>query len=284
MIELPGTATRSMADDVRAAIASGAVELPPLPELTLRVRKMIESEDADAKAVAAMIRHDAAVSAAVIRVANSAAYGGLQTVTDLGPAVVRLGLRVVGAVVVVVAHKGNFHSADPARLKLLRSLWDHAVATAICARRIARTGTGDAEEAFLAGLLHDAGRLLTLRAVDYLEQQGHAQVTLAVVEDLMDLLHAELGTQVLESWKLPEPVCRVARQHHDPAAAATDLLVARVQAGCAVARKVGAHTHPDPHLRLLELPCVDRLKLGDLELASLMVDLEDEVAEIRRLL
>ena len=281
----PSTA-HSLADGIREAVKRGEFCLPPLPELATRVLDLLRDDDgADSRRVAELVRNDQAVTATLLRMANSAAFGGLKEVTELSQAITRVGLRQVSSVLTALLHKGNFETANAARLTLFRCLWDHAVATAIAAKYLTASGGGDPEEAFLAGLLHDTGKLVVLKAVDEVtRREPGTNLTDAVVEELTDLLHAELGHSTLVRWKLPGPICRVALHHHDEQPASGDVLLMRVQAADAISRKMGAHPHPDPDMNLLEVPAVERLNLNDLELATLMVDLEDSLTAIKQLI
>lgn len=274
----------SLAAQIREAVGSGVLTLPPLPEAAARVLGLLRDEaGVDASRLAELIELDPTMAAAVLRAANSAAFGGLRALSEVGPAVARLGARQVGAVVTSASVKGHFTSGVPAKMALLHTLWDHAVATATTCRRLAASGGGDPAEAFLAGLLHDTGKLLVLKGVDRLEESGTGTLTATVVQELMAMLHPDLGYRALVAWKIPEPICEVALQHHSPAPAGSQPLLLRVQAANAIARKLGAHERPAPDLDLMEVPAVDRLNLGELEVAALMVDVEDDLARIRGL-
>jgi HD-like signal output (HDOD) protein len=268
----------------RASVFGETLVLPPLPEIASRLMQLLRDEDAaDPRNVAELVGNEPAMTASILRMANPASFGGLRPVAELDEAIARLGMRQVGALVTTVAHKGHFESDDPEMKSLLHGLWDHAVASALAAKHLTALGEGDRTEAFIAGLLHDTGKLLALKGLDQLERQGNG-FTPSVAEELMNLLHTELGHTVLRSWKIAEPICRVALHHHDSEPAPDDLLLLRVQAANTIARKLGAHPHPDPDLDLFEAPSIERLNIGDLELAALMVDVEDEIHEVRRLL
>lgn len=284
MTDLMAPGVPSLADQIREAVAGGTLSLPALPAVATRVLQLLHDEEADSAPLTELIESDPTIAASVLRVANSAVYSGLNQIADIDQAIARLGARQVGTVVTTVALKGHFATDDPVKRELLQALWNHAVATALAARRLTVAGGGDAVEAFLAGLLHDTGKLLVLRGADHLEQLDRRRpITAVVLDELIDALHVELGHHALSSWKIAEPVCRVALHHHDPNVPARDLLLLRVQAANAIARKLGAHPKPDPGLNLLEVPPIERLNLRDLELASLLVDLEDELARLRRL-
>ncbi len=273
----------SLADRIREAVESGELQLPPLPDLLVRLRTLLDDESVDAPSVARLVRNEPAIVASLLKIANAAAYAGLQEVKDLNQAIARLGLKQVGSLITALMLKEHFRSNDPEKRRLLQGLWDHAVATGLAARRLALQNNGDPEQAFLAGLLHDTGRLLVLKAVDFLEDKDKEQFTGSLILELMDALHTELGYETLTSWKLPEAICRIARHHHDEAGDDADGLLMQVQAGDVIARKLGAHLAPSPSLNLSECPAIERMRMSDLELAALLVDIEDEFAEVRSL-
>jgi HD-like signal output (HDOD) protein len=71
------------------------------------------------------------------------------------------------------------------------------------------------EQAFLAGLLHDVGKLLVLKGVDQVQRdEPTLEITEPLLAELMRTLHTELGHQVLVGWRLPETVCQAALRHH----------------------------------------------------------------------
>lgn len=277
--------TPALADRIKEAVHSGKVCLPPLPELATRLIALLRDEErASARGVADLLGNDPAMTAGILRMANSAIFGGLRTVSDLDQAVARLGMQRIGALVTTVIHKGHFHTTHTQWNKYVMSLWDHAITTALGARRFAAHTSCDATEAYLAGLLHDAGKLMVLKGVDEITRGSAAPYpTPPVIEELMDLLHPHLGYETLMTWKLPGTICRVVLHHHDPEPGADDHLLGSVQAANAVSRKMGMHPWPDPDLNLLKVRAIERMGLDDLELAALMVDLEDEFQGIRQM-
>jgi HD-like signal output (HDOD) protein len=278
--------TGTLVETIRAAATKGELVLPPLPALAARVSALLrDDEHSDSRSVAEVLKNDPAIVATVLRISNSASYGGLQPITDLGQAIARLGLRQVGSIVTAVSHKGQFQSRSPERAKLLEDLWGHAVAVALGAKRLAVVGRADGEQAFLAGLLHDTGRLVVIKWIDEAERRSPTtRFTAALTDELMEALHAELGHRTLVAWKIPEPICGIALNHHAAQPRAEDMLLLRVQAANAFAKKLGADPEPEPDMDLLEIPAVEALRIGELELAALMVDLEDEIARVRALL
>jgi HD-like signal output (HDOD) protein len=273
-------------DRIREGVARGKVFLPPLPEMLLKLREALQDERSDVHRVAGLLKHDPASSTLAIRMANSAAYGGLKPVENLEAAIGRLGLRRIHSLVTTLLHRANFEAPRPERRALFAALWDHAVATAVGARALTqRAGRGDREEAFLAGLLHDCGSLLVLKGLDWLEAHDRSSpVPEPVVEELFDVLAPDLGAKTLEGWGMPEAVCETARRCRDTQVGGLSELALRVQFAAAIARRMGFHPRPDPALSLASVPAQERLRVGDVELAAVMVDVEDAVAELKRAL
>ena len=132
-----------------------------------RLLQLLRDEDrADLNTAGALIENEPAMAASVLRMANSASFGGLRRLEDPGEAIGRLGLRQVSSLVTAVSHRGHFESGDPERKQSLRVLWDHAVATALASKSLAAREGADLAESFLAGLLHDIGKLLVLKGAD----------------------------------------------------------------------------------------------------------------------
>jgi HD-like signal output (HDOD) protein len=278
-------AQKSLADRIREAVETDKVQLPPLPELTVRLQQLLANpDDVQMKPVLDLVSNDPAVAASLLRIANSATFGGLQRVTNLHQAIARLGFEQVGSIVTALTMKGYFTN-DGQKRELLSRLWDHSLTSAFAARRLAQRVGVDATEAFLAGLLHDCGRLLVLKALEHLEQHGgQARTPPALVEELMETLHTTLGHRTLTAWRLPDGVARVALHHEEPAGDGTeDVLLMCVQAADLITKKLGFHPQPAPDLPLLQEPAIETLGLGDVELATLMIDLEDELGEVKKL-
>lgn len=279
------TAQLSIADTIKQLIETDTVQLPPLPRVAMKLKAMLDSDEADARKVSQLIETEPAMAASVMRVANSTAFGGLRAVTELPQAIARLGMKQVSSIVTALALKGHFVDESKEKRARLQALWDHSIGSAFSARQIATKIQEDPDQAFLAGLLHDVGQLLVLKAVDHLEADPafETPITDTVRDELMDGMHPELGHDALTNWKLPEPVCLAARHHEDPEEKSSDALLLCVQAAILVTKKMGLHADPVPEINLLAEPVIEAIGISDVELAELMIDLEDELEEVRKL-
>lgn len=285
MSSVPQPIERPLTEQIRDIALSGDVSLPPLPSTTRRILELLQDEfGVDPKSIATTIRTDPALVAAVLKAANAAFFSGLPAVSDLNTAVSRLGMRRVGSLVLTLQQKAQYEALGKRRAGYLDALWVHALATALAARYLARQAGGDPEEAYLAGLLHDIGQLLVLQSIDHLEASAEGlDISDSMRDEILETTHAELGGHVLASWGLPASICDAVRMHHADPESTENELALRIQAGDVIARKIGAHPNPAFDASLEELYVIERLGMTEIELAALLVDLEDELAQLRSL-
>jgi putative nucleotidyltransferase with HDIG domain len=266
---------------IEAEISAGNVDLPPLPEVALRVRELI-AKDGDLAAIAQLIEREPAYAAAILRYANSVAFAGLKQIADLQQAMARLGLKAVEQTVLAISARSAFQPSGPVDDQIFRRLWDHSFATAVAARRLTTKNVGT-ELAFLAGLLHDVGKVVVLRCASDLREQSPDRFSFSdrVLIEFLDELHCRVGDAFLASWNIPEEVREAVRRHHDASFTADDVLPAIVSCADLVAQKLGASLRPNPDLHLLECPAAQVLRLDDVRLANLLIDVEDDIERFR---
>ena len=276
------TLNEPLADRVSGLISNGEFELPPLPELAVKMRTAMEDESTSAADIAALIRTEPAVAAALLRTANSAAFGGLKTISDLSQAISRLGMKRVQTLVTGLLAQGQFDGGSQSSRQAIELLWNHAIASATVARKLASREGYEAEVAFVAGLLHGIGRLIVVRALDHLSKKDpELALTDEATRELVDGLQFELGFKTLTAWNLPEDICEAARAMDPAAEPSTREIIPIVQAADLIAKKLSMHPEPDPDLNLMDQDAIDTMEISEIELGALMIDLEDEIEEIK---
>ncbi len=284
---MPSLPDVSLGQLVEAEIQKGDIELPVLPEVAVRVRELVAHEG-DIADIVTVIEQEPAFAAAVLRYANSVAYAGLREIVDLRQAVTRLGLQAVEQTILSIAARNAFRSDQPEDERLFRSLWDHSIVTALAARRLASRVSGVGPElAFLGGLLHDFGKVLILHCAASLRKRlGHPSgLSETALLEFFDSLHCKVGDNLFNKWNLPVEIRDVARRHHDEKFVdPQDRLIATVAFADGVAAKLGASLRPDPSLSLLDRPAASLVRIDDVRLASLLVDLEDDILRVREAL
>jgi putative nucleotidyltransferase with HDIG domain len=172
------------------------------------------SDDSDSRQLADVIRRDAAMSAHILRLANSPLFRPRTPIVSLQQALSRLGMTQVRQVAFAIACKQRVFRARGYQSEVYGS-FQHSFAAALAAQEIARSKRWNVEEAFLAGLLHDVGRPVLLQAiVDVVgpERSLPRNAVLAAVADL----HAGVGGMLAEKWGLPARIGDAITFHHQP--------------------------------------------------------------------
>ncbi|RPI43464.1 MAG: HDOD domain-containing protein [Betaproteobacteria bacterium] len=272
----------SLMQAVEQALASGSLQIPVYSATASRLQAIVAQEDADAKQVEQVLNQDPALAAQVLRVANSPFYGGLSKISTVSGAAQRLGLRQVVNIAVLTAQRAAHASADPTVKALMQRLWQHSVGCAIGAKWLAEHAScrEHANEAFMAGLLHDVGSLLLLRVLESLRsRQPEQPMPESLVLEVIAALHADQGARLIRHWGLPESYAAVAANHHgvesDP-----DTVTQLVRVANEACHKLGMSLTPDPSIRLSTLPETASLGVREIVLAELEIAIEDGVSAL----
>jgi putative nucleotidyltransferase with HDIG domain len=205
-------------DQRRAKIIDGVDSIPPFPEVATRVLQLAQDPDSSAADLARAISRDAALTASILRAANSAALGAREPLTGLPEAVVRLGLRSVRDLVVIDCLPSRRVSASAVQ----RQLWMHSVASALACRAIGVLLRGpDPEWDFLAGLFHDVGRihlndLFPQAYQKFWESDLSDEGWLLAERSAFGIDHAEVGSAILARWDLSADLQQAVADHHLP--------------------------------------------------------------------
>ena len=194
-------------------LESGQLQLPTLPEVALRVRDVVDDEDANASQIAEIIAQDAALSARLIQVGNSPLYRGRQEIDRLSMVVARLGNKLVRNLVTSQVMKQMFQATNDVVDQHLRAVWEHSVQVAAIARALAGSVPGVMpDQAMLAGLIHDIGTLPILYRA---EERDELLETPGLLDQLIARLHPRIGGAILKHWKVPEALVAVAAEHEN---------------------------------------------------------------------
>ncbi|MFN9442816.1 MAG: HDOD domain-containing protein [Planctomycetota bacterium] len=208
------TATNPISTLFARAIASGKMQLPPLPATATEVLSSCQSDTIDAARLSSVMHRDPALAASVLRVANSSSYVGRVPCRVLQQAISRLGLRLVAEIVTAVAVRGRLF-ANPRCAELLAALWQHSVLTAFFAKEIARMRRRNVEIAFLCGLLHDIGKAVLLNGIDRVLAGEQSTPELGTLLAAVREQHMAAGALLAAEWKLPDQIAESIAGHHD---------------------------------------------------------------------
>ncbi len=216
--------------------------LPPFPAVALQLLSLLDDDEVPMKKVSDLLRIDPALSAEILRVANSALYGLSGRIDNISHAMVVLGTEVVKRLALTVA-LGRF-SQSFLRNQSLRVCWDHSVACGLVAEELASMMQQPRDRAYTAGLLHDVGRLALLACypVEYgnlfdVAREHHFD-ELECERHLFDVDHCVAGEWLGHSWNLPAEFVESIAQHHT-ARAVDNSLLSVVTASSAITDALG---------------------------------------------
>jgi len=265
-----------------AQTAQNLDDLPVLPEMSQRILHLLKDPEFSLPELTALIKEDPVIAVAVMRQANSAAFGGLHEIKDLNGACARLGMKTIANTVQIVANRNLFITGNAALKNSMGRLWHHSVATAHCADEISRlTLAPDREAIFLAGLIHDIGKVLLLEMAA--SPGGNAlrelKTNTALLAEIMENFHGLLGLLVCQAWQLPPTLRAAVYFHHQPDSCPEKEwtpTVHTVALANAIALVEGYGMHETAQeVFLSSHPSTLHLGLTDIKLATLRVDLAD---------
>lgn len=265
--------------------------LPTLPSVIVRVNEQVANPKTSALDLARTILEDQSLTARLLRLVNSPFYGfprRIATVTEavtiLGFAPVRSLLLTASVVDLLVGEETPDFSPT--------GLWEHSVGAAVGAGLLARyTRHEDREEVFVAGLLHDVGKLvlfhfLTKEFLAVLETSRREDIPIRTAEQrLLGFTHDQVGRLLAERWKLPVRLSEAIGCHHRPDLAQVGKReAALVHVAEALTRALGLGSGGDDAVPMLEPECWRRLGLQTTILEPLMIELEEQYADARAIL
>jgi len=221
--------------------------LPPAPRILPELLSLLRQDDIDSSRVVDLISYDPAITAAVLRLCNSAFFAGGTPADDLLEAVNRIGFRQVSMLVSAVSGSKFLGAARRSSGVDPSQLWKHSVTVAVAAQMIAEDQGADAGLVFTAGLLHDVGKVILAEALDHIYAQLIAeshfdQTSMFETENrLLGVNHAGIGGRLLTRWKFPTSLVAAVTFHHQPGAAGDDRKVAAyVYLGDVISYSLGA--------------------------------------------
>lgn len=195
-----------------------------LPEVTLKIIRLVEDPESTASDLNQVISNDPALGARILKVVNSAFYGLPGQIGSINRAIVLLGLNAVKNIAIAASLAKLFRGGQISPHFNARELWKHSIAVATGTRLLAKeVGLGLPDEAFLAGLIHDLGVMVEMQArrpqfVQVIEKvhQEPGMTLRAAETELLSANHEQFGAGLCKLWKFPVSFAYVTGYHHRP--------------------------------------------------------------------
>ncbi len=222
----PSMVTDPRVGDIATVLADNFHASPPpaaaLPSQAMTVLNLVQDPEVRTRPLEQAIARDPALSARVMRVANSAFYGRLEDAETLRDAITVVGLRGLKEICTAAAGESLFGAIPGARDPGIRAEWEtlyhHALTVSLTASwlTLERT-TGQPAKAMIAGLLHDIGKVVALSGLAGLADDHRAAIesTPGLLDLVVEAIHVQLGADLAVAWKLPDHIRQTCARHHD---------------------------------------------------------------------
>ncbi len=205
-------------------------EVRPIPQIALKIIRMLKEGDYEMDDVAMEIRQDQVISAKVLKLANSAFVGAGSPIDSIDRALIVLGEKKLFQLVLSATVEMLFATTRTGGYSLCKGgIFHHALATAMTAHEISVfTGRSQPDIAYTAGILHDIGKiildqyLITNAPFFYRSIQSEGADLCSVEREKFGIDHPEIGAMLAEKWDLPELLVDAIGSHHKPETSAVD--------------------------------------------------------------
>jgi HD-like signal output (HDOD) protein/signal transduction histidine kinase len=195
--------------------------LPAMPQILIKLIEHLQADDLGMPELAALIAKDAGMTSKILAVANSSAYHRASRSVGLEQSLVALGTDMIKTLVISESVFQTFNNFPHSGSTDLRGFWKNSLTAAVIARDLAkRMDYGQVEEAYLAGLLHNVGRLALLATApkEYaFNFSARDDENLCAVEQrTLQITHSEAGAWLIERWHLDSFLADSVLYHHEP--------------------------------------------------------------------
>jgi len=224
MSEVKPAATSANIESVVQSAIQEISHIATLPEVTMKIIKLVEDPDSTAQDLNNVISNDPALGARILKVVNSAFYGLPGQIGSINRAIVLLGLNAVKNIAIAASLAKLFRGGKIAANFDARDLWSNAIASACATRQLAqKVGLGLPDEAFLSGLIHDIGIMVEIQArrtqfVEVLQklEENPGMSLLEAETQVLGANHEQFGQGLCKLWKFPQSFQYVTGFHHRP--------------------------------------------------------------------
>ncbi len=206
------------------SLISQIKSIPCLPSVYVELMDELKSEEASIQKIGQIISRDVGMCAKILQLANSSFFGSKKYLATPAQAVVYLGYEFIRALVLSV-HVFSQFEASALKTFSVERIWEHSLKTSAFAKQIAKLAKADQKTvdcSFMAGLLHDIGKVLLALSLPhrYLEvlalQEARKWTAWEAENSLLGASHGEVGAYLLGLWGLPDPVVEAVAYHHNP--------------------------------------------------------------------
>jgi len=204
--------------DLREQICRQPIDLPVFNSVALELLQLLADQSAEISDVIKIINKDSALSIQILKMANSPAYAGRSASATIKESVNRLGIKQITNLAMAASQADIHTSSIPLVNEMMKQLWIHSYASALgCQSLAVNTGNKEiADQAYMAGLLHDIGKLYLLKAMEQIHLSGKIEFELGK-ETLLEVfsdMHVEQGVRIMFHMDIPDLYRSIVAKHH----------------------------------------------------------------------
>lgn len=274
-------ANQSLTEIIKDMVDADRIHLPVQPDICQQAAASLRSDKFDTERLSLLIGHDPALLCNLFRSANSSFFAGLPKTLTIEEAVTRLGQGKARQVIEHACRDSAGGTQGELLQRTMPRLWLHARACAGGAQWLAnRCGYQNlAEQAYLAGLLHDIGKQFLLAALQEIASSDEFGITLSseLIREVIATMHVEAGRRLFDEWNLPEAYREVVTGHHDQELDTQNIVVALVRLANLGCRKLGLGLGLETFAEIVLPTTAEAQFLGidEISLAEFEIMLED---------
>lgn len=257
-------------------------DLPSLPTTVTEILEVLNNPESSAMDLSAALKHDQSLVSRVLRLVNSAFYGFPRTIDNLSKAVTILGYTAIQNIILTTSIFETLNQSNDNLALNRKEFWRHALATGVAAQIIkTKTKPGKGDEVFLAGLLHDIGKVVLDAHLHkkYSDVYAYSKKKNILIRDaekkLLGVTHDHFGSWLAESWNLPHNLTAAITYHHNPQNAEKHIILASlVHLGDILARSFEVGNGGDDLIPQVNHRAWDVLRLNPSHLKDLAVEFD----------
>ena len=203
---------------------------PVLPTVVGRVMKITADPNSMPRDLIQVISPDQSLTATILKMANSAYYGAVREVSSLQQALILMGFTEIRNLVLAKAVFSSFKGLKKSNIFDMREFWKHSFLCGLAARIVGTDVKGASNDFFVAGLIHDIGKLVMFMAIpdDYfkiVETTGPLKAKIFQTEkEVLGVTHDEVGMYLARRWMFPDNLMTAVGFHHRPGEATKEPL------------------------------------------------------------
>ena len=272
---------------LKKKLFNGLDSLLPMPQVVLKAQNLLTDPNSSFEELANIIETDQEITLNILNLANSAYYSLKNEVCSVRQACVIVGLSVIGEIIMAAGTSKLFGKALEAYDMNPKDLWQHSLAVALSSKKIAEaTLPALANEAFLSGLFHDAGKIILdehifSRNDAFKNFLANGDINHFKVEkDILGFDHSEIGSELCKKWKFPSAVTKAIRYHHTLIPNQDNELAFILHAADHLTRMDGNSNGAGSLTHLIDDKVTAFLALDEDALSSIMFEVNESVRQI----